>query len=103
MAIYSNKIYSTRWPLIDFFLKIWKLQAGIVLMSPSMESMSYHYVALILHWGDKQLFNFRLYDTEKRKMNLFDLNKHEPYTIKEIEEIKKIANKELKRLKNQPK
>lgn|SRR3990167_1596391 len=98
---YTNKIYATRWPLMDFFFKIWKFQIAVVLMSPSVESMAYNYLALISHWRDRQLFIFRLYDTERRIVNHLDPLLHEPYDLKKLQEIKKIANKEIKRLKKE--
>lgn len=95
-----TRTYATNWPLLDFFFRVWKLQTAIVLMSPSVESMSYQYLALIARWGNKQLFIFRLYDTDRRVMNHFDPLLHEPYDLKRLQEIKKTAIQEIKRLKN---
>lgn len=65
-------IFPTKWPLFELFIGIWKLQIKTVLMRPSIESMSYEYIALVGYWGAKELFKIRLFDsymrTQERKL-----------------------------------
>jgi hypothetical protein len=66
MAMYTEGVFPTRYPLLDFHMRIWKLTIETNLMSESMESMTYQYISLFILWKGNVLYKFRLYDSYKR-------------------------------------
>ena len=92
--------YPTKWPLFEFWLGIWKLKVVVTLFRPSIESLSYEYHILMVHWGSKQLLRVRLYDSEQRMRDRLDplLGAGKSiYTKKELKDVIKIAREELKK------
>jgi hypothetical protein len=65
-------------------------------MSPSAESLTYQYLILMIHWGGKELYRFRIYDSEKRMADrISPLINKSVYKKEELEEIIKVATEEL--------
>lgn len=58
--------FPTKWPLIEFYLGIWKLRISIGIMRESQDNLSYEYVAFLIYWVNKPLVKFKLYDTQRR-------------------------------------
>jgi hypothetical protein len=71
-------------------------------MMKSIESLTYQYVCLMVHWGSEEKFRLRLYDTERRVCERLAgiYQEPQPIALKRLREIKKIVNEEIKKLKN---
>lgn len=100
MVIYKQ-IFPTKFPLFEFYLRVWRLEIGTDCMRESMESTTYEYVRLRIDWKGKNLFHCRLFDTYRRQVDRLDgiYNEPQPITIKRLKEIKKVVNEEIKKLK----
>lgn len=96
-------IFPTKWPLFDFFIDIYKLRVGVVAMTPSVESLTYEYLRMRIAWGGKKLFEFRLFDTERRMTDRIGMSiKSEyafDYTREELQHIIDVATEEMKKIK----
>lgn len=60
------KYTATPYPILDFYLKVWKLEVTAGVMREDMARRAFDYVALQIHWGVKRIFLFKLYDIERR-------------------------------------
>jgi len=98
-----KSIFPTKWPLFEFYLRIWKLTITTAVFTESIESLTYQYVAFLISWKGENKFKFRLYDTEIRKTERIDeilmMEGSTKYTIKKLREIRKVALEEIKNIK----
>lgn len=88
--------YPTKYPLLEFHLAVWKLKAGVIVMSPADWQVAYDYLMLRVDWSGNKLFEIRLWDTTRRIDDRLGNKIHsgvDLYTEKELEEIRDQAQK----------
>lgn len=100
MAIYKQ-IFPTKWPLFIFNLVIWHLKIYTGFFSPGIDNDGYEYVFLRLDWRNKNIFQFRLFDTYARQSSRLEGVLTEPYkpALEKLERVKKTVEEEIEKLK----